>query len=236
VEAAKRMGAVLVGKEDVFEKMRSGQLDFDKVICHTACFQALTKAKLGRILGPKGLMPSQRYGTVVENVAAAMKELVGKSDYRERAGVVRMAVGQLAFSDLELRRNIQAFMAAVKRDIGRLSMSTEKGVHEVVLSSTNSAGFSLTGEFQPVRQVAPGKDAPAPAPAATPAAPKPSTSKADHPQLVREPPEVQVRDEPWNAQQTFEHGRNTYQEESATVFHEAQYMKARAQADEKVVR
>lgn len=129
--------------------MRNGELGFDKVICHDTSFQAFTKAKLGRILGPKGLMPSQKYGTVVPNIRTAMKELVGKSDYRERQGVIRMAVGQLAFTEAELQKNIKAFMEQLKKEMGRMSDRTEKSIHEVVLSSTNSAGFSLNGEFKP---------------------------------------------------------------------------------------
>ena len=114
----------------------------------------MAKAKLGRILGPKGLMPSQKFGTVVPNVSAAMKELVGKVDYRERQGVIRIAIGQLAFTEEELSKNIKAFTSQIKKEFGRLSHSTEKSINEVVLSTTHGPGFSLNGEFQPEAAVA----------------------------------------------------------------------------------
>lgn len=125
-------------------------MDFDRCICHEDCFVALSKAKLGRILGPRGLMPSQKTGTVVPNIAAAMKDLTGKSDYRERMGVIRMAIGQLAFSEAELQNNIKAFMEQLKKEFGAMSFRVDKSINEVVLSSTNSAGFSLNGEFKTV--------------------------------------------------------------------------------------
>ena len=123
-------------------------MDFDKIICHDDSFTALSRAKLGRILGPRGLMPSQKFGTVVPNIAAAMKDLTGKSDYRERMGVIRMAVGQLAFSESDLQKNIKAFVEQLKKEFGAMSSRADKSINEIVLSSTNSAGFSLNGEFK----------------------------------------------------------------------------------------
>ncbi|KAL7273601.1 hypothetical protein RUND412_003526 [Rhizina undulata] len=147
-QAAKRAGAVLVGTTEVFEEIRNGNLNFDRCLAHESCFQMLAKAKLGKILGPKGLMPSPKNGTVVHDVAATMKELTGKSDYRERAGVIRMAVGQLGFTEKELQKNIKTFMDALKKDFGQMSNRADKSIAEVVLSSTNSAGFSLSGDIK----------------------------------------------------------------------------------------
>jgi large subunit ribosomal protein L1 len=95
-------------------------------------------------------MPSQKTGTVVPSVAAAMKDLTGKSDYRERMGVIRMAIGQLAFSEGDLQKNIKAFTEQLKKEIGALSHRADKSINEVVLSSTNSAGFSLSGEYKTI--------------------------------------------------------------------------------------
>ena len=95
-------------------------------------------------------MPSQKYGTVVPSVTAAIKELTGKSDYRERMGVIRMAVGQLAFNEQELQRNIKALLEQLKKEIGAMSYRADKSINEVVLSSTRSPGFSLSGEFKNV--------------------------------------------------------------------------------------
>lgn len=123
-------------------------MDFDRVICHDAQFTALSRAKLGPKLGPKGLMPSQRMGTVVPNIRVAMKELTGKSDFRERFGVIRMAIGQLAFTEGELQKNITAFVGQLKKEFGALSHRADKSINEIVLSSSHGAGFSLSGEFR----------------------------------------------------------------------------------------
>jgi len=131
-------------------QIQKGEMNFNRVICHDASFAELTKAKLGRILGPKGMMPSQKIGTVVPNVASAMKELIGKSDYRERMGVIRLAIGQLAFTEAELQKNIKAFIEQLKKEFGAISFRSDKSINEVVLSSSNSAGFSLSGEFKNV--------------------------------------------------------------------------------------
>jgi len=108
----------------------------------------MNKAGLGRILGPKGLMPSAKTGTVVKNVADSVKDMVGASEYRERLGVIRMAVGQLGYSPEELQRNIKAFMDNVRKDCAGLSDRVSKEVHEVVLSSTNGPGLSLNGDLR----------------------------------------------------------------------------------------
>lgn len=100
-------------------------------------------------------MPSTKNGTVVSSISTAMKDLTGKSDYRERMGVIRMAVGQLAFSEKDLQNNIKAFMEQLKKEFGALSHRADKSINEVVLSSTNSAGFSLSGEFRETYKAAP---------------------------------------------------------------------------------
>lgn len=147
-KAAKAAGAVLVGEENVFEAVREGKMEFERCICHQDSLQKLNKAQLGRILGPRGLMPSAKVGTVVKDVGAAVRDMAGGSEYRERVGVVRMAVGQLAFTPEEMQRNIKAFMESVRRDCAAISDRAVKEVHEVVLSSTNGPGLSLNGEFR----------------------------------------------------------------------------------------
>lgn len=101
------------------------------------------------------MMPSPKAGTVVPNIRAAMKDLRGKSDYRERMGVIRMAIGQLAFAEGELQKNIKAFVDQLKKDFGALSHRADKSINEIVLSSSHSAGFSLSGEFRTLER-APG--------------------------------------------------------------------------------
>ncbi|KAF2276531.1 ribosomal protein L1 [Westerdykella ornata] len=145
---ARAGGATLIGEDDVINQIKEGVINFDRCICHPDSLPKVNKAGLGRILGPRGLMPSTKTGTVVSNVAATLKNMVGASEYRERMGVIRMAVGQLGFTPEEMQRNIKTFMEALKKDIGLLSDRITKEIHEVVLSSTNSPGFSLSGEFR----------------------------------------------------------------------------------------
>jgi len=84
----------------------------------------------------------------VKDVSTSVKDMVGASEYRERMGVIRMSVGQLGFTPEEVQRNIKAFIDALKKDIAGLSDRTAKEIHEVVLSSTNGPGMSLTGEMR----------------------------------------------------------------------------------------
>lgn len=121
-----------MGEEEIFEAVKSGRIEFDRCICQTESLQKLNKAGLGRVLGPKGLLPSAKMGTVVKDVGASVKEMVGGSEYRERLGVVRMAVGQLGFTPEEMQRNIKAFIENVKKDMAQLSDKISKDIHEVV--------------------------------------------------------------------------------------------------------
>jgi large subunit ribosomal protein L1 len=149
-EAARAAGAFLVGEEEIFEAVKEGRIEFDRCICQNDSLAKMNKAGLGRVLGPRGLMPSAKTGTVVRDPASVVKELVGGSEYRERMGVVRLAIGQLGFTPEELQRNIKAFMDAVKKDMAQLSDKISKEVAEVVLSSTNAPGFSLNGTLRNV--------------------------------------------------------------------------------------
>jgi large subunit ribosomal protein L1 len=147
-EAARAAGATLVGEEDIFEAVKDGRIEFDRCLCQTDSLAKMNKAGLGRILGPRQLMPSAKTGTVVKDPGAAVKEMVGGAEYREKLGVVRMAIGQLGFTPEEMQRNIKAFIEAVKKDMAQLSDKINKELAEVVLSSTNGPGLSLNGNFK----------------------------------------------------------------------------------------
>ena len=134
-EAAKKAGATVVGEELVFDAIKEGRIEFDRCICHQDSIGKMNKASLGRILGPRGLMPSAKFGTVVKDVGASVKGLVGGSEYRERNGVLRMAIGQLGFTPEEIQANIKTFMVEVKKDIALLSDRVNKEIHEVVGST-----------------------------------------------------------------------------------------------------
>lgn len=138
---ARSAGAALVGEDDIFNEVKAGVIEFDRCICHVDSLQKMNKAGLGRLLGPKGLMPSTKAGTVVTNVAQTLKSMVGASEYRERSAVVRMAVGQLGFTPEEMASNVKAFMDMVKRDISQLPGSTSKEIHEVVSREFSESVF-----------------------------------------------------------------------------------------------
>ncbi|KAF6810413.1 50S ribosomal protein L1 [Colletotrichum sojae] len=145
-QQAIQAGAVVAGQESVFEAIRNEEITFNRLICHVDSEQALNKAGLGRLLGPKGLMPNRRMKTITDNVLHGIRETMGADDYRERQGVVRMGIGQLGFTPKMLAANLKAFVGNVKKDIQELD-GVYKEVHEVVLSSSQGPGFSLNGKF-----------------------------------------------------------------------------------------
>ena len=164
--AAIKAGASLVGEDTIFDAVKEGRIEFERCICHVDSLQKLNKAGLGRVLGPKGLMPSSKTGTVVKDVAKSVRDMVGGSEYREKLGVIRMAVGQLGFTPEQMQQNIKEFIGALKKDMNLLSDKISKDIHEVVsfrlflgfatfpnekhqvLSSTSSPGFTLNGDFR----------------------------------------------------------------------------------------
>lgn len=129
---ARAAGAVLVGEQDVFDAVKAGKIEFDRLICHPDSLDALNKAGLGRILGPRGLMPSNKTGAVVEDVAARVEMLRGGTVYRERDAVIRLPIGQLAFSPEQLRDNLRATIEQVKKDAASLNDRIVKEIYEVV--------------------------------------------------------------------------------------------------------
>ncbi|KAF2754056.1 50S ribosomal protein L1 [Pseudovirgaria hyperparasitica] len=146
--ASRKAGAHIVGEESIFEDVRQGRIDFDRVICHTNSVQKLNAAKVARILGPKGLMPSVKSGTVTTDCAGLIKGVAGASEYKERMGVIRLPIGQLRFTPEQLSTNVRFFLAALKRDIAAMNDSIQKSIHEVVLSTTQGPGISLNGDYR----------------------------------------------------------------------------------------
>ena len=145
---ARNAGASLIGEDTVFDAVKDGRVDFDRCICHTDSAQKLNTANLGRILGPKGLMPSSKAGTITKDVVGTVRSFMGGSEYREKLGVIRCAVGQLGFTPEQMQRNVRAFVNEIKKELALLSDRVSKDIHEVVLSSTNAPGFSLNGDFR----------------------------------------------------------------------------------------
>ena len=129
---AKEAGAMLIGEEEVFEAVKAGNISFDRCVCHTSSLSKMNQAGLGRYLGPKGLMPSLKLGTVVDNISVTVSNMRGGIIYRERDGVIRIPVGQLRFSPEELRTNVRTFIGQVKKDASALNDQISKEIAEVV--------------------------------------------------------------------------------------------------------
>jgi large subunit ribosomal protein L1 len=112
-ESAKKAGADVVGGKDLIEKVEKGEIDFDVVISTPKMMKSL--AKVARILGPKGLMPSPKSGTVTPNIAEAISELKkGKIEFRtDKNGIIHSSLGKASFSEQDLLKNLQTFLAAV---------------------------------------------------------------------------------------------------------------------------
>jgi large subunit ribosomal protein L1 len=140
-EEAKAAGADLVGAEDLAAKVQAGEIAFDRCIA-TPDMMALV-GRLGKVLGPRGLMPNPKLGTVTANVTEAVKAAKGgQVEYRaEKAGIVHAGIGKMSFSEAALTENIKSFVGA----IARAKPSGVKGTYikKVSLSSTMGPGFKL---------------------------------------------------------------------------------------------
>jgi len=140
-EAARGNGAIEVGGQDLAEKITGGWMEFDVAIAHPSMMRFV--GKLGRILGPKGLMPSPKSGTVTDRVAQAVNEFVaGKIEFRnDKEGNVHMVVGKVSFDEEKLVQNIEA----ATRHILSIRPSSVKGAYLVSasISSTMGPGFRI---------------------------------------------------------------------------------------------
>lgn len=138
---AKDAGADLVGAEDLAEQVQAGKMDFDRCIA-TPDMMALV-GRLGKVLGPRGLMPNPKLGTVTNDVVEAVKAAKGgQVEFRaEKAGIVHAGVGKASFSENALMENVKAFVGA----INRAKPSGAKGtyIRRVSLSSTMGPGLKL---------------------------------------------------------------------------------------------
>jgi large subunit ribosomal protein L1 len=139
--AAQAAGADIVGAEDLAEKVQAGHIDFDRVIA-TPDMMAIV-GRLGKVLGPRGLMPNPKLGTVTADVTEAVKAAKGgQVQFRaEKAGLVHAGVGKASFGEQQLVDNVKAFIGA----INRAKPTGVKGsfIKKVSLSSTMGPGIKL---------------------------------------------------------------------------------------------
>jgi large subunit ribosomal protein L1 len=140
-ELAKQAGADIVGFENLAAEVKGGRMDFDVVIATPDAMRVV--GQLGQILGPRGLMPNPKVGTVTPDVATAVKNAkAGQVRYRtDKAGIIHCKIGKVAFENNALKENLQALL----HDLQKLKPSTSKGVYfkKVTLSSTMGPGLAV---------------------------------------------------------------------------------------------
>ena len=140
-DAAREAGAEQVGMDDLAEIVKSGELNFDIVIAAPDAMRVV--GQLGKILGPRGLMPNPKVGTVTPNVAEAVQKVkAGQIQYRtDKGGIIHCSIGQVGFEVDALRENLQALIA----DLNKAKPSAAKGVYlrKVTVSSTMGPGLAI---------------------------------------------------------------------------------------------
>jgi large subunit ribosomal protein L1 len=140
-DEAKAAGADVVGAEDLMETVQGGQIDFDRVIATPDMMGVV--GRLGKVLGPKGLMPNPKLGTVTMDVAKAVTDAKsGQVEFRvEKAGIVHAGIGKASFSEEDLRENFRAFVDAIVK--AKPSGAKGKFVKKLSVSSTMGPGLKV---------------------------------------------------------------------------------------------
>jgi large subunit ribosomal protein L1 len=140
-EAAKEAGADKVGMDDLAEEVKGGNLDFDVVVAAPDAMRVV--GQLGQILGPRGLMPNPKVGTVTPDVALAVTNAKsGQARFRtDKAGIVHASIGKIGFEPAALKQNLEALL----NDLKKLKPSSAKGVYmkRITVSSTMGPGLAL---------------------------------------------------------------------------------------------
>ncbi len=140
-DEAREAGADVVGAEDLMELVQGGTIDFDRCIATPDMMGVV--GRLGKILGPKGMMPNPKLGTVTMNVGEAVKAAKGgQIEYRvEKAGIIHAGLGKASFTQEDLRRNFDALVDAVVK--AKPSGAKGKYVRKIAVSSTMGAGVKV---------------------------------------------------------------------------------------------
>ena len=142
-DEAKAAGADVVGAEDLMERIQAGDMPFEKVIA-TPDMMPLV-GRLGKVLGPKGMMPNPKVGTVTMDVAKAVKDSKGGAvEFRvEKAGIIHAGIGKASFAQDKLTENVNAFLTAIQR--ARPSGAKGTFIKKITLSSTMGPGVKIDG-------------------------------------------------------------------------------------------
>ena len=140
-DAAKEAGAELVGMEDLAEQVKKGEMNFDVVVASPDAMRVV--GQLGQILGPRGLMPNPKTGTVTPNVAEAVKNAkAGQVRYRnDKNGIIHTTIGKVDFTAEQLQQNLEALIVALKK--AKPSQAKGTYVKKVTISTTMGAGVAV---------------------------------------------------------------------------------------------
>jgi len=146
VEAAKAAGADIVGMEDLAADIKKGMMDFDVVIASPDAMRVV--GQLGQVLGPRGLMPNPKVGTVAPDVATAVKNAkAGQVRYRtDKGGIIHCSIGKITFDGNALKENLSALLA----DLQKAKPSSAKGIYLNKLTVSSTMGTGLQVEFSSV--------------------------------------------------------------------------------------
>ncbi len=140
-DKAREAGADLVGMEDLAEQVKAGQLDFDVAIASPDAMRIV--GQLGQILGPRGLMPNPKTGTVTPDVATAVRNAkAGQVRYRtDRSGIIHGSVGRVGFEPTAIKENVEALL----NDLRKAKPASSKGVYvqKITLSTTMGPGLAI---------------------------------------------------------------------------------------------
>lgn len=138
-KAAQAAGAEIVGMEDIAEQVKAGNIDFD--VCIAAPDAMRVVGQLGQILGPRGLMPNPKVGTVTPNVAEAVRNAkAGQVQYRtDKAGIVQCTIGRASFEPVALRENLVALIEA----LNKARPAAAKGIYLRKISLTSTMGVGV---------------------------------------------------------------------------------------------
>ena len=140
-DEAKKAGADVVGAEDLMQEIQDGRSDFDRVIATPDMMGVV--GRLGKVLGPKGLMPNPKLGTVTPNVGEAVKAAKsGQVEFRvEKAGIIHAGIGKASFPEADIRANFDAFMDAIVK--AKPTGAKGKFVKKVALTSSMGPGVKI---------------------------------------------------------------------------------------------
>lgn len=139
-DAAKEAGAEFVGMEDLAEQVKGGMMDFDVVVADPAAMRVV--GQLGQVLGPRGLMPNPKTGTVTPNVAEAVKKAkAGQVRFRaDKGGIIHGGIGKVSFEPSAIKENLEALLA----DLKKAKPASAKGVYLKKISLSTTMGPGLT--------------------------------------------------------------------------------------------